>query len=53
MVHTTIKGITEYEDKCDQFDVIWILSAIMKAISSIDSKINPIITLHENNSTLY
>jgi len=52
-LQATIKGINEYEDKSDDFDPIWLLIEIKKAISGIDLKANPRLTLHEAVSTLY
>ena len=45
--------MSEYKDKCDDFDPIWLLIEIKKAISGIDLKANPRLTLHEAVSTLY
>ena len=52
-LQATIKGINEYEDKSDDLDPIWLLIEIKKAISGIDLKANPRLTLHEAVSTLY
>ena len=52
-LQATIKGISEYEDKSDDFGPIWLLIEIKKAISGIDLKANPRLTLHEAVSTLY
>ena len=52
-LQATIKGINEYEDKSDNFDLIWLLIEIKKAISVIDLKANPRLTLHEAVSTVY
>ena len=52
-LQATIKGISEYEDKSDDFNVIQLLTEIKKAISGIDLKVNPRLTLHETVSTLY
>ena len=52
-LQATIKGISEYEEKSDDFDPIWLLIEIKKAISGIDLKANPRLTLHEAVSTLY
>ena len=52
-LQATIKGRSEYEDKSDDFDAIWLLTKIKIAISGIDLKANPRLTLHEAVSTLY
>ena len=53
VLQATIKGISEYEDKSDDVDVIQLLTEITKAISGIDLKVNPSLTLHEAVSTQY
>ena len=52
-LQVTIKGISEYEDKSNDVAPIWLLIEIKKAISGIDLKANPRLTLHEAVSTLY
>ena len=49
----TIKGTSKYEEKSDDFDAILLLTEIKIAISGIDLKTNPRLTLHETVSTLY
>ena len=53
VLQATIKGIREYEINSNNFDVIWLLTEIKKAISGIDLKVNPRLTLHKAVSTLY
>ena len=48
-----IKGLSEYEEKCDVFDVAWLLRELRKASSGIDNKMNPYITLHEAMANVY
>ena len=45
-LQATIKGINEYEDTSDDFVPIWLLIEIKKAISGIDLKANPRLTLY-------
>ena len=52
-LQATIKGTSEYEDKSDDFDTIWLLTETKIAISGIDLKANSRLTLHEAVSTLY
>ena len=51
-LQATIKGISEYEEKSDDFDPICLIIEINKTISGIDLKANPRSTLHEAVSTL-
>ena len=47
------KETSEYEDKSDDCDAIWLLTEIKLAISGIELNVNPRLTLHEAVSTLY
>ena len=53
VLQATIKEISEYEDKSDDFDAIQLLTEINNATSGIDLIANPRLTLHEAISTLY
>ena len=52
-MQATNKGTSEYEDKSDDCDAIWLLTEIKIAISGIELNVNPKLTLHEAVSTLY
>ena len=48
-----IKGNSNYEEKANKFDILWLLIELKKAVSGIDDKVNPHLTLHEAVATLY
>ena len=48
-----IKGPSKYEPKSSSFNILWLLVELKKAVSGIDKKINPHLTLHEVVASLY
>ena len=52
-LQSEMKGNHNYEEKSASFDILWLLVELKKAVSGIDDKVNPYLTLHEAISTLY
>ena len=48
-----IKGLQNYEDKRDIFNVLWLLSELKKATSGINTKVNSTLTMQEAVAALY
>ena len=42
-----MKGLEDFEENYDNFNMVWLLSELKKAVSGINNKVNPHITLHE------
>ena len=51
-LQSEIKGNRDYEEKSARFDILWLLVELKKAVSGIDNKVNPHLTLHEAIATL-
>ena len=48
-----MKRLEEFEENFEHFKIIWLLSELKKAVSGIDGKVNPHLTLHEADANLY
>ena len=46
-LRSTIKGDAEYGRKSTNFDTLWLLGEIKKTTAGVDTKANPVLTLHE------
>ena len=53
VLQALIKGLSEYENHATSFDAIWLLTALKKATSGIDSKANAWLNMHDAIRNLY
>ena len=52
-LQSVIKGLDDYDEKLDDYDVIWLLTSLKKITSGVDIKANVRVTLFEAIQTLF
>ena len=52
-LQSVIKGLDNYDEKSDDYDVIWLLTSLKKITSGVDIKANVRVTLFEAIQTLF
>ena len=46
-LRSTLKGDTEYVEKSNKFDTLWLLEKLKKVTAGVDAKANPVSVIHE------